>query len=188
MSSNIKVQRVCQNCGREFTARTTVTKCCSDACSKRLYKKHQRSASIEKSDKETFSIKIKPIEELNAKEFLTVREVATLLQCSLRTTYRLINFGNLKATNLFERKTLVKRSDIDILFNQPKPKLLVEELEMMLNHADRYSLTEAKQILGISDSAIHNLIKRNRIPVIKTGKQSCVPKHVIDKLYNNIKP
>jgi len=118
MSSSIRVQRICQNCGKEFTARTTVTKCCSDDCAKKLYKKRKRSINIEKSDQETFSFKIKPIEELKTKEFLTVREVAILLNCSLRTTYRLISLGSLKATNLFERKTLVKRSDIEILFER----------------------------------------------------------------------
>ena len=184
MSSNIKVQRVCQNCGREFTARTTVTKCCSDACSKRLYKKRKRSASIEKSDQETLSIKIKPIEELKAKEFLTVREVATLLQCSLRTTYRLIKLGNLKATNLFERKTLVRRTDIEILFEQPKPLSMAHELSHLLIGSERYSLSEIKQIYSISDSALHNIIKRNKILVIKEGKQSYIPKHIIEKLFD----
>ena len=151
MSSNIKIQRICQNCGKEFTAKTTVTKCCSDDCAKRLYKKRKRTFNIEKSDKETFSFKIKPIEELKAKEFLTVREVAKLLNCSLRTTYRLISMGSLKATNLFERKTLVRRADIEILFErqtqvvrsnteilfeQPKPMYLRRETRELSMETD----------------------------------------------------
>jgi len=151
MSSNIRLQRICQNCGKEFTARTTVTKCCSDDCAKRLYKKRKRSINIEKSDNETISFKIKPIEELKAKEFLTVRDVATLLNCSLRTTYRLINLGSLKATNLFERKTLIKRADIEflferetqvmrsnteILFEQPKPMYLHHESSQLSMETD----------------------------------------------------
>ena len=38
MASNIKVQKICQQCGKEFTARTTVTRCCGDACAKKAYK------------------------------------------------------------------------------------------------------------------------------------------------------
>lgn len=53
---------------------------------------------------------------LKEKEFLTVREVSKLLNCSLRTTYNLIENGSIKAVNLAQRKTLVKRSDIDKLF------------------------------------------------------------------------
>lgn len=116
MSSNIKVQRICQHCGKEFTARTTVTKTCSDNCAKRLYKAKQKAVKIEASNKETQVIKAKPKEDLKAKEFLTVRDAAKLLNCSVRTAYRAIKQGNIKAFNLAERKTLIRRTDIDKLF------------------------------------------------------------------------
>lgn len=116
MSSKIEILRICQSCGKEFTARTTVTKCCSDYCAKRAYKARQRALKIETSNKETLAIKTKPIEVLKAKEFLTVRDVAIILNCSRRTTYRLIEQGVIRAVNLAERKTLVKRSEIDNLF------------------------------------------------------------------------
>jgi len=116
MSSKIEVQRICQHCGKEFTARTTITKYCSDLCAKRAYKARIRAAKVNTSNKETLLIKTKPFDELKAKEFLTVRDIAALLNCSIRTAYRLINQGNIKSVNLAERKTLVKRSEIDKLF------------------------------------------------------------------------
>lgn len=118
MSSNIKVQRICQYCGKEFEARKTTSKTCSDNCAKRLYKQKQKAAKIEVSNTETRKIITRPIEELKAKEFLTVRDVAKLLNLSIRTTYRMIDQGNIKAVNLAERKTLVRRSDIDMLFSK----------------------------------------------------------------------
>jgi excisionase family DNA binding protein len=117
MSSNIHVQRICQHCGKEFTARTTVTKFCGDDCAKRAYKERQRLSKIEKSNTETQRIKAKPIDDLKVKEFLTVRDVSKLLNCSLRTAYRLIGQGNIRAVNLAQRKTLVRRTEIDKLFN-----------------------------------------------------------------------
>jgi hypothetical protein len=111
MSSNIEVQRICQFCGKEFIARTTVTQYCGDNCAKRAYKARQRAAKVALSNIETLSVKTKPIEELKAKEFLTVRDVATLLNCSVRSVYYCI-----KAVNLSERSTRIKRSDIDKLF------------------------------------------------------------------------
>lgn len=116
MSSNIKVQRVCQHCGKEFIARTTVTQYCGDDCAKRAYKARQRAAKVETSNTETQLIKAKPLERIKAKEFLTVRDVATLLNSSNRTVYRLIEQGNIKAVNISLRKTLVRRSEIDKLF------------------------------------------------------------------------
>lgn len=115
MSSNVKVQRICQLCGNEFTARTTVTQYCSDICAKRAYKARKRAEKVQQSNKETQHIKNLPIEELKAKEFLTVRDVSILIGCSLRTTYRLIDTGTLKAVNLGERITRIKRSDLNSL-------------------------------------------------------------------------
>ncbi|HEV8512556.1 MAG TPA: helix-turn-helix domain-containing protein [Cyclobacteriaceae bacterium] len=117
MSSNIKVQRVCQHCGKDFTARTTKTLYCSLQCNSKAYKAKQRAAKVEASNAETIKIKTLPIEELKAKDFLTVKEVANLLSCSVRTIYYNIESGNLKAVNLGERITRVKRSDLDKLFD-----------------------------------------------------------------------
>lgn len=116
MSSNIQIQRICQHCGNEFTARTTVTQYCGDNCAKRAYKARQRARKVEQSNKETQRIKTQPVEELKAKEFLTVREVAILLNCSVRSAYYYIESGTIKAVNLGQRVTRVKRSAIDKLF------------------------------------------------------------------------
>ena len=120
MSSNIQVQRVCLNCSKEFTARTTVTKYCGDNCAKRAYKKRKRSEKIERSNKETARTISQPIEVLKVKEFLTVQDVAKLLGCSVRSVYYYIENGRINATNLGERLTRVKRTEIDKLFNSPQ--------------------------------------------------------------------
>ncbi|MBK7097041.1 MAG: helix-turn-helix domain-containing protein [Sphingobacteriales bacterium] len=51
------------------------------------------------------------------KEFLTVKEVATLFGCSRPTIYKLIKTGKLKAKNIGEKQTYIRRSDIDKLFD-----------------------------------------------------------------------
>ena len=119
MSSNIKVQRICQHCSKEFTARTTVTKYCSDKCSKAAYKARKRAEKVKQSNTETTRIKNQPIEQLKAKEFLTVTEVSKLIGCSRQNVYKLINTGKLKATNILEKKTIVRRCDLDKLFSEP---------------------------------------------------------------------
>lgn len=129
MSSNIKVQRICQHCGTEFTARTTVTKYCSHKCNQRAYKAQKRAERVKQSNTKTTRIKNQPIEELKAKEFLTVREVAQLLNCSVRSAYYYIESGTISAVNLGQRMTRVKRSEIDKLFqsnNQSQTNLVTK--------------------------------------------------------------
>jgi len=116
MTSSIRVQRICQHCGSEFIARTSVTQYCADTCAKRAYKARIRAGKVEASNKETQRLKNQPVEALKAKEFLTVREVAFLLSCSIRTVYYLIESGNIEAVNLGQRITRVKREALNRLF------------------------------------------------------------------------
>lgn len=181
MSSKIEVQRICQHCGNEFTARTTVTRFCSHRCASAAHKQKVRAGKVEQSNKQTQQIITQPIEELKAKEFLTVREVARLLNCSVRSAYYYIESGTIKAVNLGQRITRVKRSEIDKLFEQPQPVTPQPE-QKQFDIADCYNLTEVQDKYGISETALQNLIKRNSIPKIKKGWFAYVPKTVIDKL------
>jgi excisionase family DNA binding protein len=116
VSSNIRVQRICEQCGNEFEARKTTSKTCSDNCAKKLYKAKQKLAKIEVSNLQTQAVKEKPLRELKAKEFLTVSDAAKLLNCSRQTVYTLINSGRIKGVNLKVKKTIIKRSEIDLIF------------------------------------------------------------------------
>jgi len=196
MSSNLHIKRICQYCTKEFTARTTVTKYCSHKCNSAAYKSKKRDEKVEQSNKEVFNIKTEPIERVNAKEFLTVKNVAVLLNCSVRTVYRLIEQGDIKAVNLSQRKILVRRPDIDSLFKEhskpeevesPKDQLqAIDKLEQIgqFDIEDYYTLKEIQDKYLVSASALHNLIKRNNIPKIKKGWYAYVPKQIIDELLN----
>lgn len=182
MSSKIQVQRICQHCKQEFTARTTVTKYCSDKCSKTAYKARKRAEKIKQSNAETTRIKNHNIEQIKAKEFLTVREVAQLLNCSVRSAYYYIESGTISAVNLGQRMTRVKRSDIDKLFQTRTEPQTKETEPIQYDITDCYTLTEVQNKYGVSESAVQKLIKRNSIPKIKKGWYAYVPKQIIDEL------
>jgi excisionase family DNA binding protein len=183
MSSNIQVQRICKQCGKEYTARTTVTQHCSETCSKRAYKARLKAAKIESSNKETQLIKNRPIEELKAKEFLTVREVARLLNCSVRSAYYYIESGTIKAVNLGQRITRVKRSEIDKLFEQPQPLNVTPQPEQkQFDISECYTTEQVRGKYNISESGLRGLIIKHKIPKFRKGWYAYVPKTIIDKL------
>jgi len=115
MSSKIKLQRICEYCGNEFIAKTTVTRYCSHKCNQRHYKERKKSEKIELAKTKIVKQKFRSIEEVKIKEFLSVRDVSILLGCSLRSTYRLIGEGKLKSVNLSQRMIRVKRSEVNKL-------------------------------------------------------------------------
>ena len=180
MSSNLRIQRICQYCGSEFTSKTTVTRTCSDKCAKRLYKKKQRDAKIEVSNQQTERIVGKPMEELSAKAFLSISETCKLLSMSRWTIWRAIKRNELNAAKIGKR-TLIRRLDIDRLFDAPlKQEIKTEPIQYTI--ADCYTFKEIHNIYKISDKATYELIERNNIPKLKDGIYAYVPKIIIDKL------
>ena len=192
MSSNIEVKRICQHCSKEFTARTTVTKYCSDKCSKAAYKARKRAEKVNKSNTETSRIKQQPIEDIKAKDYLSINEVCKLIGISRRTVYRLIERGEIKKIKIGSR-TLIKRSLlIRLLENEEtgKPEILKQQNQHLndwkqadnFDINDYYTLTEVQQKYNISESTVQQIIKRNKIPKIKKGWYAYVPKTIIDSL------
>ena len=192
MSSNIRVQRICQHCNTEFTARTTVTKYCSHNCGRLVNKAKKRAEKLQQSNTETYQIKNKSIDVLKSKEFLTVSDVSKLVGCSRQNIYKLINNGKLTATNILEKKTIVRRCDLDKLFKevteintipeQQKQELIEWKQAGAFDIKDCYTLTEVQDKYGVSESTVQQLIKRNSIPKIKKGWYAYLPKQIIDEL------
>ncbi|CAN5246659.1 hypothetical protein BH23BAC2_BH23BAC2_07880 [soil metagenome] len=105
MSSNIKISRICQLCGNEFTARTTVTQYCGDVCAKRAYKKKQKVQKIEQSNIETLALKAAPIKAIQEQDYLSIQETCGLLKISRMTLYRLIKNKKIPSAK-FGRRTI----------------------------------------------------------------------------------
>jgi excisionase family DNA binding protein len=115
MSSNIRINRICQFCKIPFEARTTVTKYCSHRCASKAYKARNRGQDIERSITETEQTVSLPIVKIQTKDFLSVDESAKLLGLSRWTLTRAIKEKRLKAVR-FGKRIVIKRTEIDSLF------------------------------------------------------------------------
>lgn len=120
MSSNIKISKICEHCGKEFIAKTTVTRFCSAQCSKTSYKKRKREGQIGHAIEKVNKTKLLNQHELNLeaikqKDFLSIKEAYTILGVSERTFYRLLKDKTIKSTKVGSR-TIIKRTSINALF------------------------------------------------------------------------
>ena len=116
MSSNIRIDKTCRHCGVAFTAKTTVTKFCSDRCAKLNYKKRKRREKMSQAVQKEAQHQRQAFDSaLPQKPFLSVKEACALLGASRWTVYRMIEKDQLQASKLGSR-TIIKREAIDNLF------------------------------------------------------------------------
>jgi len=110
--------KICECCKQEFIAKKTTSQTCSDACAKRFYKIKKRNESIRRVKIET-AVKQKPddyitedqVKAIQAKEWLTLKEAAFLLNVSPLTLRRWVFAGKARSRkagrkHLFDRKSL----------------------------------------------------------------------------------
>lgn len=120
-ASTFRITKQCVNCGSIFEAQKTTTKYCSHKCNQRHYKlrkKLEKKGVVEKELVNHFkpTSNALSIAHIKEKDYLTVKEVSTLIGCSTKTVYRMIDNKVLKAINLNEKLTRIKREDIEQLF------------------------------------------------------------------------
>jgi excisionase family DNA binding protein len=123
-ASTFKILKQCQMCGDMFEAQKVSTLYCSHQCNSKHYKlkkklERKEQAELPFVEPSTFKPKVKAIDRamIKNKEFLTVKELAVLFGCSRPTVYKLIKAGKIKAKNIGDKQTYIRRSDIDKLFD-----------------------------------------------------------------------
>jgi excisionase family DNA binding protein len=116
MSSNIRVIKICEYCSKDFIAKKTTTKTCSDDCAKRFYKLKKQNDRIAQVEIET-AVKRKPkaiitedeVKSIQAKQFLTLKEASLLLNVSPLTLRRWTLAGKFKSTKVGKKHCFDRR-------------------------------------------------------------------------------
>lgn len=116
----MKILKTCEYCKQEYIARKTTTKTCSNDCAKRLYKLKERNSKIQQAEIKE-EIKRRPkafvteeeIKTIQAKEYLTLKEAALLLNVSPLTLRRWVFAGKVISRkvgkkHVFERKQIAR--------------------------------------------------------------------------------
>ena len=175
MSSNIEIRKKCKWCGQVFIARKTSTNYCSHKCNNAAYKERIRQERIAAYQKEFIvSTEEVPIED---KEFYTPPEAARLLGISRASIYRYMADNIIKVVQ-FKGKTLIRRKDIELLFENAveyKKRVPLEKAPI----TDFYTTAEVKEKFNVAESWIFAIAKKNNIPrTFNRGKTYWSKKHI----------
>lgn len=184
MSSNIKIERICEWCGNRFMAQTTVTRFCSKRCSEHSYKERMRQKKMALSNMETSQCNLD--RKSKDKDFLTPTETAQYLGVGRTYIYDCINRGKIKVTRI-GRKTLISKADIQAMFDflSPKEGVPVEVTEKKSKSiSDFYTRAEIREKFGVKDSWIYKVVAENNVPKTIIRGKAYFSKSHIDRMFS----
>ncbi|MDR1181627.1 MAG: helix-turn-helix domain-containing protein [Bacteroidales bacterium] len=177
------IRKICEYCGKEFDAWRITTRCCSDYCNKRAYKQAKRKKTIEATETITADKKVGKIKtDLSERQYLSISEVARLMSVSRWTVYRYVVSGVIPCIRINKRVTRIKRSDLDLLFENANPYEVLPAQERK-PIADWYTLSEITEKYGIKYRRLRDIINSENIPEKRDGKITLIAKNRIDAYF-----
>jgi len=178
--SKLKIPKTCEHCGKQFEAKTVITRFCSKECGHKVDNARKKAGRKEVKQQEL-------IAKIPAnRPYISIAEAVLLFGISRDTIYRLVRMGKIPAINLGERLTRISRTHIETMFTplavvptapEAKPK------KMDYSQEECYTIGEITEKFGISPSTVSNTIRRNSIPKKQIGKFVYVPQIMIDKIF-----
>ena len=172
-------------------------KYCSEECA-------EQAKVTKKKRQRDFLRSVEPVMELQQQEYLTFSKAAILLGCSRQYVYKLVEQGKLPASRLSSRMALVRRSDIERMFDanpynrvipcsKPKkatPKKQRTSLRKNTNDVqstdevlEYYSGEEVMQTYKVKQSWLYASAKRHQIPMCRIAGRNYYSKKHIDAVF-----
>lgn len=177
-TSKMKIKKVCEWCGTTFYAQKLTTRFCSHRCNNLAYKEAIRQKRIQEVEiKVQTVISEQSISNFKDKEYLSFKEVATLLGLSKQAIYKMVYAGKLQAFRISSRLSFIRKGDIDRMLEahpyeqrQPKDNIPI---------TDFYTTAEVKEKYHVNESWIFAIAKKHNIPrTFNRGKTYWSKKHI----------
>ena len=192
--------RKCAYCGKVFTTNNGMQKYCSEECA-------EQAKEIKKKRQRDFLRAVEPVMELQQQEYLTFSKAAILLGCTRQYVYKLVEQGKLPASRLSSRMALIRRSDIERMFeanpynrvlpcSKPKPSVGKKSKTSSKKDAkflkteqasdevlEYYSGEEVMQTYKVKQSWLYASAKRHQIPMCRIAGRNYYSKKHIDAVF-----
>lgn len=93
-TSNFRIKKICEWCGKEFEAQKVSTRFCSHRCANFAYKRAIRKKRVQTTESQTQVQKTERIiEDIKEKEYLSFSETGRLLGLSRQAIYTMVKAG-----------------------------------------------------------------------------------------------
>jgi transposase in mobilizable transposon, tnpA protein len=189
-TSNIRIKKVCEWCGKEFLSQKCSTRFCCKRCAEHAYKERKRQERKSNTEAQVQKhLHEKAEAEISAREYLSISEAAKLLGVTRDGVYKLIYRGTLTAYKISSRFTVILRSDIDAMI---RAKLYVRTPKSATTVSDEngeaitefYTTKEIIEKFGVSNSWVFAQGKARNIPKVYHRGKTLWSKSHCDRVFS----
>ena len=174
----MEIQKLCKYCGRSFIAHKMTTIYCSRSCNNKDYKRAIRQKQVaEYYEAHPEDKKETPKDVLQGKAFLTPREAAKLLGIGKSSVYRELASGLIKAVQM-KGKTLIRRADIERLFDNPPA--YQSHSEKKQEKREYYTFRQIMEKFKCSKKAVMTRVEKYNIPKVYQGRNCFFDRALVD--------
>lgn len=173
-------RKICQHCGKEFIAYTSVTAYCSHRCSGLADKLRKRNDRLKSTTTEVRELQRQALLDKN---FLTLTDAAKLMQISRTTLYRIIKLNSIPLKRFTDRTVRISREDLDKAANRQvtlEDTTITEKEDILTNWMTKEQIMEE---YGITMSWLYSTTKRLGIQPRIIGCKNFYNKAEIDKAF-----
>lgn len=177
----MEIQKRCKYCGKLFIAHTLATQYCSRQCNGKDYKRKMREKEISdylESNPQDVPAEVSSQKSvLEQKRFLTPREAAAYLGIGKSSVYRELASGLIKAVQM-KGKTLIRRKDIDGLFDRPKE--YQARTGKIHEKREYYTVSQIVNKFHTTRRAVWNRCEKYGIKKVYQGRNTFYDKVLVD--------
>ena len=183
MRAKEPIKKICEFCGCEFEAYTQVARYCSHDCNRKAYREIKRKEVIFLTASMASQTKRERAKsDLSEREYISISDAAAIMGVSRWTIYRNVVKGCIPAKRLSQRTTLIRKKDIEALFDVIEPyEVLTTGVHKPID--EWYTIDEVTEKYGLLRHRIRKIINAEGIPTKKAGTRTLIAKNKIDAYF-----
>ena len=182
MEEKTTFRKICQHCGREFTAYTSVTAYCSTRCANLADKLKKRNERLRETQNDVLEMQRLALLDKN---YLTLSDAARLLQVSRNTLYRIIRDNKVPLLRFTDRTVRISREELERV-SENRRTLITSSVRQQANDLGNWMTREqVMETYNVTYSWFYSVLKKRGIKTHMIGTLGFYDKEEMHKAFAN---
>ena len=178
----MEVRKICQWCGKPFIAKKTTTCYCSHQCSNLGYKERIRERKRQMRKMQEL---LQPKQAAEGQDFFSFAQAAKLMGVTRQYVYKLVKESKLRASRISEKKSLIRRADIELMLKTKPYERIVPKDDFDMS--EYYTAEEIAEKYKVNAKWVWTYTRQHKIPKVKVRQFNYYSKKHIDAAFAKYK-